>query len=542
MHFQMSMAKRLGLGFVVIIGLFCLLSGTATLWVRASTMTILDRMYSDVAKGNQYLAEAQNALWSLRFGVAQYIANPAQRKRWVEEGPKWFAAFDESLVRYSGTSLGAEQKLALDGLKAIYEEYKSDRPKWFELMEAGKEQEAAEFRARTILKSGHGTVDAFGRLIEIHTKSGAAIREAADAAFRQVIIVSILAGLFVVAAAGAIAAFLTRSVTRPLGGEPDQAKTVVGRIAQGDLTAEISVKPGDADSLIAVTRHMRDSLRRMVGGLKANAEGVAAAARQLASASGQVATASAHQSEAASAMAAAMEEMTVSINHVSGSAAEARNITARTGDLSREGNRVIQDTVAEMKQISGTVGEAATAIQAMGEESQKMSAIVLVIKEVADQTNLLALNASIEAARAGEQGRGFAVVADEVKRLAERTTQATGEISGMIGSMQASAQTAVGTMQEAVSRVGQGVNMAQQAGDSMVGISDGAQRVVCAVNEISEALKEQSVAANDIAANVEKIAQMSEENSVATRKTAETAQELERLASYTREAVEWFTV
>ena len=134
------------------------------------------------------------------------------------------------------------------------------------------------------------------------------------------------------------------------------------------------------------------------------------------------------------------------------------------------------------------------------------------------------------------------MVADEVRKLAERTAQATTEIGDMINAVQSSAQAAVGTMQQAVVRVEGGVEMANRAGESMSGISDGAERVVSAVNEISSALKEQSVASNEIASNVERIAQMSEENSAATREAADTARQLEALAVGTRAAVSQFRV
>ena len=410
------------------------------------------------------------------------------------------------------------------------------------LLDGGKDADAARLMVGETVQNLDILLDAVNKLILLQGKILEETGEAGSATYNGARnLLMAFMGIALLAAA-VLATWIIRSVTGPLGGEPDEAKAVVEKIAQGDLTADIKVRAGDSSSLIAATRNMQISLRKMVADLKQNAEGVASAAQQLSSSSSQVATATAHQSEAASSMAAAVEEMTVSINHVSDSAREAHSVTAETGDLSQEGNRVIEDTVAEMQHISKTVGEAADTIQAVGESSQKISSIVQVIKDVADQTNLLALNAAIEAARAGEQGRGFAVVADEVRKLAERTAQATTEISGMIDAVQSSAHAAVGTMQQAVSRVEQGVGMAQKASDSMLGISGGAQRVVSSVNEISNALKEQSVASNEIASNVEKIAQMSEENSAATREAADTAHQLEELAVATRQAVSQFRV
>jgi len=435
-----------------------------------------------------------------------------------------------------------EGKALLADIREKRKTYVNSFQKVGSLLDGGKDAEAARLMVGETVQNLDGLLDAVNKLIMFQGKILEETGEAGSATYagaRNLLMAFM--GIALLAAA-ALATWIIRSVTGPLGGEPDEAKAVVEKIAQGDLTADIKVRAGDSSSLIAATRNMQISLRKMVADLKQSAEGVAAAAQQLSSSSSQVATATAHQSEAASSMAAAVEEMTVSINHVSDSAREAHSVTAETGDLSQEGNRVIEDTVTEMQHISRTVGEAAGTIQAVGESSQKISSIVQVIKDVADQTNLLALNAAIEAARAGEQGRGFAVVADEVRKLAERTAQATTEISGMIDAVQSSAHAAVGTMQQAVSRVEQGVGMAQKASDSMLGISGGAQKVVSSVNEISNALKEQSVASNEIASNVEKIAQMSEENSAATREAADTAHQLEELALATRQAVSQFRV
>ena len=256
----------------------------------------------------------------------------------------------------------------------------------------------------------------------------------------------------------------------------------------------------------------------------------------------QVADGSAQQSSSSSAMAASVEEMTVSINTVSSNADEARTIAHEAGEIANQGGGIIDQTVKEMVAIARAVGQASGAIEALGRESEQISSVVQVIKEVADQTNLLALNAAIEAARAGEQGRGFAVVADEVRKLAERTTQSTGDISGMVDKIQTSSKEAVSEMAQVVKQVESGQTLAHEAGERIQLILDGATKVMQAVSEISNALKEQSAASHDIARHVESVAQMTDENSTAAGEAASEAQRLGQLAKDVDDIVEKFKV
>lgn len=340
-----------------------------------------------------------------------------------------------------------------------------------------------------------------------------------------------------------IAAFLTiRSITRQLGGEPDYAAGIASRIAAGDLSMSVATKPGDAESMLAAMKKMQEKLKEMIAEVLTSAEQVSSTAAQLSASSSQVADGSRQQSEAASSMAAAVEEMTVSIDHVSDSAHEARNASSHSGELSEQGAKVIQNAVVEMAKIEGSVKASSHIIEALEQQSGEISAIVNVIKEIADQTNLLALNAAIEAARAGEQGRGFAVVADEVRKLAERTAKSTQEIAGMIEKIQGGTRDAVASMESGVAQVSSGVALANQAGQSITQIKTEAARVAQVVGDISDSLKEQSVASSDIAKNVEKIARMSEENSAAVQQTASAAQHLEQLASSLQSTIGRFKV
>ncbi len=397
------------------------------------------------------------------------------------------------------------------------------------LLRAKEGEKARDLLMSKLAPLGYTTLKGFNTHMEHNTKLSAESTSQTVAAAvkgRNVSLGAMALGFVAVAALGF---FLLTNIR----GSLRQIQSMVNRI-ESDLDFTVRVQVTKHDEIGQTTSALNRLLDKLQGNLNtiaAGAQSVAAAASEMSSTSTHVATASTQQSEAASDMAATVEQMTVSINHVADRSQEANRISSESGRLASSGEEVIGHTVEDMNEIATTVNDAASLIHQLEANSQQISNVVAVIRDVADQTNLLALNAAIEAARAGEQGRGFAVVADEVRKLAERTSSSTKEISSTIDTMRASASNAVASMQGVVSRVAAGVERAQEANTSIKQIGEGSRNAVSMVEEITASIREQGTATNNIATQVERIAQMSEESSAAAANSAQAAQDLDRLAA-----------
>ena len=366
-------------------------------------------------------------------------------------------------------------------------------------------------------------VDEFLELLDKRTS--AAVEQAKQAKTRMQYWVT---GLVLFSIAFLVVALLTvyRRIIAALGGEPAVASEVVKQVAAGDLSVEIPVANTDSTSLLAAMKVMQSNLQKLIGEIQTDADMVASAAKKMTIAAEDVAWSSNQQSASSLEIAAAMEQSTVSINLMSDSANRAQTISGDSELLMNETSGVVSEAVNRIAKIATVVEQASQTVRTVGQESENVSKIVLVIKEVADQTNLLALNAAIEAARAGEQGRGFAVVADEVRKLAERTTQSTQEITTMISSMQSSARDAVTCIEDAVANVNEGVILTKRVGESVSRLGASSHEVKGVIIDVSSALREQNAASNEIARNVEQIAQTGERNSGAVGAVAKAATEL----------------
>lgn len=321
----------------------------------------------------------------------------------------------------------------------------------------------------------------------------------------KAVIISI--GVIILAMVLGIFSFIVRNITGQLGGDPRYVADIARRVADGDLSLDVTVS-GGSNSVLGAMRDMVHGLRRIVSQVTHSAENLASASSQLHAAAEEIASGSERVACQATAVATAGEQMAAT----SGDIAQNCQLAADNGELANQaaqaGTEIASGTVRVMAQIAERVSITAQTVQNLGNRSDQIGAIISTIEDIADQTNLLALNAAIEAARAGEQGRGFAVVADEVRALAERTTRATREIAEMIKTIQTETREALDAMQLGVRDVEQGTGQAASSGQALQQILDRICEVTMQVSQIAAAAEEQTATTREISGNMVQITEV----------------------------------
>lgn len=347
----------------------------------------------------------------------------------------------------------------------------------------------------------------------------------ASASFLQQVVIGLTA--FAALASIGIAWLLRRLICPPLV----RAAKAAQQVAQGDLT--VRVKCTSKDEVGDLGRNFNEMVGRVsdiISEVTQTASEVAAASTQIASNSEQISLSMTDQNSQVTQISAAVEEMSASVVEVARKSADASKNAELSGEAASEGGNIVEQTIEEMNLISEAVSASSKSVQDLGERGQQIGEIIGVINDIADQTNLLALNAAIEAARAGEHGRGFAVVADEVRKLADRTTQATDEISESIQAIQSETTSAVERMSQGTKKVEVGVARATDAGTSLTQIVGNAREVAGMIQSIAAATEEQSATSEEVARSIEQIASVSQQAKDGTDQAALAAQQLSEQA------------
>ena len=337
----------------------------------------------------------------------------------------------------------------------------------------------------------------------------------------------LLVCLALVVAAGLI---VTRSVTRPLGGEPLTAAQIVRQIAKGDLTAQVPVRNGDTESLMADMQGMQQSLRDIVRQISDSVDQVASSSEELSAVSSETTANLQRQSEEIEQAATAVNQMTAAVDDVARNAVSTSEASRQSEQAAQRGRVQVLKTVESIGVLASGVTDTSQCIEHLAGRVHEISRVLEVIRAIADQTNLLALNAAIEAARAGDAGRGFAVVADEVRALAHRTQQSTEEIEQMIGGIRHDTDEAVTAMHSSNSLASATLDVARSAGEALEEITQSISQINERNLMIASASEQQAQVAREVDRNLIGIRDLSQQVLDGARHTDIAGQELSRMA------------
>jgi methyl-accepting chemotaxis protein len=457
------------------------------------------------------LADAQSALWALRWGVAQYVAvsDPAVRQKIAADAPKLRGDFERALADYAQSGPSGESAQKFEAARASFDKYANSRSRWLQLMGEGKSEEAQQERAQTTTPAGAATVKALGELIELQRKGSAADAAAAHARLVTWRIVLATVVALALACGVAMAFVITRSITRPVAEATAMAKAVAG----GDLTCTLRVTRRDEiGALQQALAEMSAGLGQVVANVRSGVESMTTASSQIAAGNQDLSSRTEQQASSLQETASSLEQLTGTVKHSADNAQQANALARSASDAAGRGGEVVGQVVATMQDISAS--------------SQKISDIIGVIDGIAFQTNILALNAAVEAARAGEQGRGFAVVAGEVRTLAQRSAEAAKEIKTLIGN--------------SVDKVEAGGRQVAEAGQAMGEIVTQVRKVTDLISEIAGASREQSDGIGQVSDAVTQMDQVTQQNAALVEESAAAAMSLAQQAKKLADAVSVF--
>lgn len=426
---------------------------------------------------------------------------------------------------YSNSITTTNEKQEFDTFTQSYNDYLTLYEEATRLARANNLTVFNEYKDNTLKPAGDQVADSISKMINNNSNLAQQASQEIEQSYLACVKITIISLILVTLFSILLGALISRSISSPLRKLTD----LISNYAKGDLSQSLENHNKDEVGQLSTSIHMMaDNLRQLIARITASSENVAASSQEISASTEQIANTSNTQAESASTITELFKELSAAIDSVAVSASGAAELSNLTVDMAQQGGKIVSDSKASMHEVSQSMNK-------LEADSQRIGEIISVIDDIANQTNLLALNAAIEAARAGDQGKGFAVVADEVRKLAERSIDATKQISSIIKVMQKNTQISV-------KAVTQSVTQSVQTEDAFQKIVHVVNDSAIKVNEIAAACEEEAAQANEVMFAVESIAAASQESAAASEETAATSHSLAQLAEELNTAASVFKV
>ncbi len=312
----------------------------------------------------------------------------------------------------------------------------------------------------------------------------------------------------------------------------------VESIRDGDLTSRARIESDDEIGMIANTiNDVLDRIRDLVKGTQVVGNELSEAAGQIAASVENQASGASEQAASITETSATMEELAQTTRQIAENTKSVVTATETALQSAEVGRSGVDKTIAAMDEIKTKTQRSAERIMALGERTQRIGAVIVIINEIADQTRILALNAAIEAARAGEAGKGFTVVASEIRKLADSVTDSTEEIRKIMEEIQTSAGGLVVSTEEELRKVESGAGLARQAGAAIEDMVDRVQEINRAAQQISIATQQEISASDQVSEAMREIAIVSQQSAASSLEVANSVELLKRLSEQLKEEI-----